>query len=206
MLIIGSDTAIGGTILGIKTGIGFTNWNDTNYRGAEYKTGFNAGGFVAFGITEMFEIQPEALYTQEGMEEPQIATDEGGEEAGIFMTKYNFDYLKLPVLAKYYFPGRKVHLFAGGAISFKLSSKIKNCASDQFGDTGTRNEIELEGYKSTDLSAMAGAGVDIPVGNGKIILDARYNHGLTDIHDDGDEHYFLSAKNSGFMIMVGYGW
>ena len=54
--------------------------------------------------------------------------------------------------------------------------------------------------KSVDLGLQMGAGIAIPAGPGKVIVDGRYNLGLSNISDENG----MNVKNRGFAISLGY--
>ena len=97
------------------------------------------------------------------------------------------DYLNVPILANVYVaPGLAVKL--GIQPGFKLSSKFKAETS------GVSAEADLDDVKGFDISIPVGLSYQYQ----NIVLDARYNWGVTKIMDDVD------SKNSVFQITLGY--
>jgi hypothetical protein len=169
-----------------------------DFLGEDWKSriGFCAGGFITFDITEMLAIQSEVLYTMKGLKwEGEI---NGATPLKILL---KLDYLEIPVLLKI-MPGTqgsvKPYLFAGPAVSIKVSSKVKA----EFEGESEEEPIE-EGLKGTDFGLVIGAGADFglgALGKGNFSVDVRYSLGLSTISDfEGDD-----IKNGVFSLMVGY--
>lgn len=94
---------------------------------------------------------------------------------------FDLDYLNIPILAKFKF----AKLF-----SVEVGPQFGFLVNDGF-ETEVSDALEL---KSFDMSAAIGAGVEF----NKFFAQLRYNIGLTNITDNGDN------KNATFQISVGY--
>jgi hypothetical protein len=158
---------------GVKGGVQFTNF--TGDGEWDGKTGFYVGGLVDFTISESFHVQPELLYSMEGAE-----VDMG--EFGTF--DYGISYLRIPIMAKYYIM-EGLNLQAGPEIAFKI---------------GTAEDAVDDAVKSMDFGLGIGAGYELENG---LMFDARYNLGLSNIAEDGDEAD-VEVKNTGIMLGLGY--
>lgn len=138
--------------LGIKAG---ANISKFDAEGAENYTAIHGGAFALFKLTKI-GIQPELLFSQQGMKFKDVTTE-----------TFKTSYLSIPVMVKLY-------LVAGLNIQ----------AGPQFGFL-TAAEVEgvdvKDALKSSDISANIGLGWDLPFG---LTIDARYNFGLSDINDD----------------------
>jgi hypothetical protein len=115
-------------------------------------------------------------------------------------------YLDVPIMAKYAFGNGtiKAYVAAGPQIGYALNGRIKTRANFlvDFNLTNTPINLSALNYQRFDVGGVVAAGVDIPAGNGKVFIDARYSHGLSDsfrlpIVD-------LDIKNHGFGFGVGY--
>jgi len=85
-------------------------------------------------------------------------------------------------------------LFAGPYLAFNLSAE--SYIDDQ--------EFDIKDQvKSTDYGLVIGGGLDYNLLVGQLIFDARYVLGLTSIDDTTDAD---DVKNTGIMIMAGYGF
>jgi len=100
-------------------------------------------------------------------------------------TSLNLTYLTLPaVAAQVKFGPLKV--YAGPQLNVLISAKQK--------DGGSIDAKEF--FKSTDISGMVGAEVNLPF---FIMLGARYNFGFSNISDVSEQN----IKNGAFMAYVG---
>ena len=189
---------------GIKVGLNLANvyGDDADMEGADKKMriGFAVGGFLTYSINEMFAVQPELLYSMQGVKYEPSEGDIDGE----LIMKY--DYIQIPILAKVNFPmeGKvKPNIFLGPALGINLSAKYEY--TDDLGDAmeamGMDKEGDIENVKSTAFGLVFGAGIDYGIGNGKLTFDARYNLGLTTVDDSDDD---LDIKDSTISIMLGY--
>lgn len=159
-----------------KAGINIANQSIKNVNGEKSKTSFQAGLGVNIqtGIKN-FSVQPEVNFISKGT---KFKNSPGNET-------YNFNYIEVPVLAKYSFGLAYVN--AGPSIGFLMGKNDKVKAA--YGKT-----------KSIDFGLQMGAGVAIPAGPGKVIVDGRYNLGLSNISDEKG----VDVKNRGFAISLGY--
>lgn len=99
--------------------------------------------------------------------------------------KYNLNYITVPILANYYVvPG--LALKAGLEPAFKVSANLSN---------GDASASISDGVKAVMLSIPVGASYEYK----NVVLDARYNIGVTGLFDIDD-----SAKGSAFILTLGY--
>lgn len=190
--------APGLTGAGIKGGVALANLGG-DVEETDMKLGFAAGGFVTFSFAEMFAVQPELLYVMKGAKSDVEFLDE------TFEVKAKLDYIQVPVLLKVMIPTQgnfKPFVMAGPAIAFLMNAEV---------DVDGESEDIKDFMKSTDFSAVLGAGFEYPVGaKGSLSFDARYDLGLSDI-DDGafdesidDEVFDFEVKTTNIAVMVGY--
>ncbi|KIO76656.1 hypothetical protein TH53_13930 [Pedobacter lusitanus] len=157
-----------------KVGLNFSKQAISNIEGEQSKTGFTAGLGVNFKVkNSAFSVQPELNYVSAGT---KIKNDK---------TKYNLNYLELPVLAKYSFG--PVYINAGPAIGLAV------------GDVKKIESLYGAKVQKFNFGIQMGGGVAIPVGKGSVLVDARYSLGLTDVNKGP-----ATAKNRGFMATIGY--
>ena len=163
-----------GVMIGVKAGINLANISISDggtSTSPNSLTRGTAGAFAMIPAGKKFTIQPELLYLGMGYKY-------GGSKA-------KFDYLSVPVLAKFTVaPG--FGIYAGSQIGFLLSAKAD-------GDDVKDN------IKSTDFSGVFGA--DYILSNG-INFTTRYQLGLSNIVKDvnADE----TVKNNAFTFTIGY--
>lgn len=159
---------------GIKGGLNFANADidAALLENPDNKTGYHAGLFLEIGLAG-FHIMPEVLYSFKGAED------------------YDFTYLEVPILFKKSF-AKVLNIHLGPQFGFLTSAEFD---SELLGDLDIKDEL-----KSTDLSAVVGAGVDLPAG---ISGGIRYVFGLSDVNDN----FFSSdteIKNRTLQVYLGY--
>lgn len=88
---------------------------------------------------------------------------------------YRFNSLELPVLARIHL-GR-VHVNAGPSIAYNLSG------SEKTEELITKMSFNkgVEGYRRFETGIQLGGGYTFPFKNKSLILDIRYNYGLTNV-------------------------
>ena len=89
----------------------------------------------------------------------------------------------MPVLANYY-------LVNGLAVKTGVEVGFKSSAESKDGD----DKKDKEGVKSVIMSIPVGASYEYK----NVVLDARYNIGVTNVYKEGD------AKQSAFVVTLGY--
>ena len=166
-----------------KAGIAISS---SNGDGTKSKVGFIGGVEAGYQIADPFAVTLGVNYAQYGYKAE--GTD----------AKVNMNYIAVPVLFNYY-PVQGLAIKAGIEVDFKASAKIKA------GDL----EVDMDDYFALSRSDIKtnGAVMSIPVGASyeynNIILDARYNIGITNQFKNIPDGY-ESAKLSQFVITLGY--
>lgn len=158
-----------------KVGVNIANITDVN--DADPRIGLAAGAEFEYGLTDNIGLSAGVLYSMQGVKASEESVD----------CTLKLDYLNVPILANFYVAkGFAVKL--GVQPGFKLSSKAK------FKGSGGSKEVDVDGFKSVDLSIPVGLSYQYQ----NIVFDARYNWGVTNIVEDSD------SKHSVFQITVGY--
>jgi hypothetical protein len=184
--------------LGIKGGISLArvNWVDLGVEDpSTMLTQPVFGAFVAINLNQVFTVQPEVyLLTRGGKWSEPI-----GESINTWTEKWKF--IHIPLLAKVHLMqgGKTIPvLFAGPAVNFNLSAKGK-----VFTDGALDYDYEFKEYvKSPTLSLVFGGGAEMKMEKIMLILDIRYDLGLTNPVKFVDEN----AKFGTLMFMVGIGF
>lgn len=175
------------TSFGVKGGVNLSTIENGQANIAfspEFITGFNAGAFMNFHFgyrnqgspagTGWFGIQPELLYSQQGF--------------SVDGQSIKLNYFSLPVLAKLYVT-KRFNIQVGPHFSYMLSASPNSVLISDL-------EIETKNLKgSTDIGLTFGASFETKLG---LLLDVRYNYGLTDIASN------LIWKNN--VVAVSFGW
>ncbi|MFV0529812.1 MAG: porin family protein [Flavobacteriales bacterium] len=159
-----------------KAGINIASQAIKGASNEKSKVGFQGGvGLNILTGAGGFSVQPELNFVSKGTSFKTRGKKEN----------YNLNYLELPVLAKYSFG--QVYVNAGPSIGFLLGQSDKS-------------KVAIGEMKKIDFGIQMGAGVAIPAGPGKVIVDGRYNLGLSNISDVKS----ADIKNRGIMVSVGY--
>ena len=172
---------------GFKGGLNFSNFYIDNVDDSNVLTGFNAGLYAKFPVTNSIAIQPEINYTTKGSEQ---IYDNGVVQG---TSKFNINYIEVPVLLVANLTDNfNVHV--GPYAAFMVSGKTKN--DSNFGSS--ESELDTDDFNKIDAGISGGLGLDFDVVN----FGVRYNYGLTKI---GKDNSFTSsdAKNSVFNVYVG---
>ena len=140
---------------------------------SKMRVGLAAGAEFAVGAAQNFEISFGALYSMQGVKQKWLGED----------VTFKLDYINIPVLANYYVaPGFAIK--AGVQPGFNVYKKAKVAG------------------ESADIDGVKGFALSVPVGLSyefsNVVIDARYNWGLTKAIKDGD------SKHSYFTITLGY--
>ena len=95
-------------------------------------------------------------------------------EGGGAELELKLEYFEVPMMVKFDLgtSDTKPYLMVGPTIGFNMSAKLK----------AAELEVDIkEDIESVDFGVGFGAGVNVPMGNNSIFLEARYALGLTDI-------------------------
>jgi hypothetical protein len=153
------------------------------------------GGFLAINVNETFSLQPEIYYLTQG------GSWEWQDELGAEKEVEKVGSIHIPLLVKIHLmkEGKTIPIvFAGPALDLILSAKGKYYLDGELFD-----DYDFKEYiKSTNFGLVFGGGVEIKLEKLMVVLEARYNLGLTDLHPDAEEVY----KTKALMIMAGIGF
>lgn len=175
-----------GPRFGIKAG-----GNLSSFTGGDSKSkiGFYAGAFVNVPISDVFSLQPEIVYSQQG------AKVKGDYEMATYTIKnmqQNFSYINVPVMLQYN-ATPEFYLEAGPEFGLLVNAQAKG-------------DINGQTYKGNNKDAMKTFNFGVGIGLGykftpNLGVNARYIAGITKIlkNDFGD-----SSKNTNFQLGVNY--
>ena len=168
--------AVGTVTIQPKVGMNVANFTDAD--NADPRIGLVAGAEFEYQVSDIFSLSAGALYSQQGCK---------GTEGGVTLTQ-KLDYINVPVMANVYVaPGFAVKL--GIQPGFKVNAEAE--AKNGSNRIAAGNSSE---FNSVDFSIPVGVSYEFS----NVVLDARYNWGLTKTIKDFDN------KNSVFQFTVGY--
>lgn len=152
LIVIGAQAQLWG--FGPKAGVNFATVNGVE--GSKVRTGVVAGVFLDRMVTSWFSIQTELLYSMNG-----FRIDEGDATS-----KVDLDYIKMPIVAKYYMMGG-LNLHMGTQLGYLIKSNV---------DNGVFNGNVDSRVNKYNVDLVAGIAYDFNFG---MILEGRYNIGIT---------------------------
>ena len=162
-------------------------WGD-DAEDVDSRSGFDIGGLIQIPMGDMITIQPEVHYSQRG-----ASADEGA-----FEVEYELDYIHVPILFKAGLPlaeGFDFDFQFGPSLAFNMGCQLSS--GDEEADC-EEAEIEVKGF---DYGIIAGGSLAWAAGPGDLLVDVRYDLGLTSIIDQEDAP---DVKNSALQFLVGY--
>jgi hypothetical protein len=178
------DVAVTG--VGPKAQLNLANISGDLTDDAKMAVQFGVGGFMTVSLIPELDLQAEVLYEQKG------AKSENPDGS------LTLSYLEVNALAKYNIPVEgsdiKPAIFLGPSMGMLMSATAED-AND--------NELDVkDDFESLDYGIIFGAGVTIPIEDGALVADVRYNLGLANILKTGGSIY--SNQNQVISISVGY--
>ena len=177
--------------------------NITNISGAEIVTGtstenanfmvdFAVGVEAEYGLAEKFSLAAGILYSRQGCDFGEFKASNGYTTVGWDKNQNKLGYLNFPIVANYYI-AKGFAIKAGIQPGFLLSAKRK---IDGIGDTPSEDIDYKDALESFDLSIPLGLSYETD----NVVIDGRYNLGVTKINKEGDDSY----KNSVIQFTIGY--
>ncbi len=173
---------------GVRAGM---NINSLSEGDLDSRIGYHVGAVMDWNVAKNLYVQPGLFFTTRGAKSEFKFEDEGiqvSEE-----TKYNLNYLQIPISVSYRFPVSeqfKIDVNAGPYFAMGIGGKYKfeGEEEDVFGDEGD--------CKRFDTGLRIGAGVHIQ----KVSIGLIYDLGLANIaKEEGGK-----LKNGSFQISLGY--
>lgn len=152
-------------------GVSIANLTGDFNQTIDTKVGFTAGAEGLYMIDDMFGISAGVMYSQQG-----------GKDHG---NSLSLDYVNIPIMANSYLaPGLAVKI--GVQPGFKVRENWENSVLAIKGDA----------MESFDLSVPVGVSYEFS----NVVLDARYNWGVTNVFKSDE----AKAHNSVFQVTLGY--
>jgi len=153
----------------------------------EMRIGAVVGGHVAFSLGGIVALQGEVLYTQKGLK----AKAPSGIDEDV---EFKFDYINVPVLLRLGLTGGTgLQFLVGPSFNFNTSAKV---AFEGLFDDEEDIKDEVE---DIEIGLVLGAGYY----GSLLIIEGRYEEGLTDIADFRDFGEEENYKNRTFMVLAG---
>lgn len=182
---------------GAKLGLNIANVSGDDVEDADAKIGFHVGGLMQYFLTDDILIQPELLFTQKGSQFEDSDKGDGWSEK--YEMKSTYNYLEIPILAKYNFDMDNIKLqpYLGPALGILMNAKYKVEWKETFNGQSASGSSSGDIEDTEDIEFGLVFGLDAIISE-NFLVGLRYNLGLTDIDKDAD------VKNNVFMISLGY--
>jgi len=162
---------------GVKGGLNLYSIKNDNNTQYNTKTGFHLGMLLHVHVAPHFAVQPELLYSAQGA---RYNTDNGD-------INLKLEYANVPFMFQYMFDNG-FRLEAGPQVGFLTNAKAEM--------NGVSADVKST-IKKVDFAIGLGIGYIAPTGFG---IDARYNHGLSNINENGS----VNSYNRGFQLGLLY--
>lgn len=190
---------------GVHAGIGITTFSEevtyTNNAVATNSEKDKVG--ITGGAEVIFNIGRKGFGIQSGLDFSQLGINAGKDASTGYTSKINFNYLTLPVLARFTFKRIGLGVFAGPQYSYMLNAKV-------IADAGSQGKVKVDAtpyFNRSDVSFASG--VDYYLKNGlgfAIKVQAGITNVLKDVSIldvDGDAKS-VSVRNEAILFTVGY--
>lgn len=187
--------------LGVKAGLNISSLTfDENELKSSDKTGFTAGLMAEIPLAKSFSVQPELLFSQQGM---KLSYSDPEVENSHYKSTIALNYLNIPIMLKYYVV-KGLSLQAGPQVGILL--KANNKYQDNFLGYDNHDKMDLKDYSNgVDASVNFGLGYQF---QNKFYVDVRYNMSYNDVFKDAtsNTNYIIKSdmKNRIFQVTVGY--
>ena len=158
---------------------------------SQINVGATIGGEVEYQVDDRFSVAAGVGYIMQGKQWDDFNV--GPVEVKDF--KLELGYVNVPIVANFYlFKGFAVK--AGAQFGFLTNAKVKS--TEKEGGHESEESLDVKDQLSTfDFSIPVGVSYEF---DNHIVIDARYNIGITNINKDGN----VTNRNSVFLATVGY--
>ncbi len=174
--------------LTIQPKVGLNMASVTKSDGSDPRFGLAAGAELEYQLSDMISLSGGALYSMQGVK---------GEDSGINGT-IKFDYINIPLLVNIY-ATKGLAVKFGLQPGFMINDKVKVSTGGVSAEVGVEEALRNAGINAKlnkfDLSIPVGLSYQF---SNNLVLDARWNVGLTKIIKDQD------GSNSVLQLTVGY--
>ena len=197
----GQELAVGG---GMGVNVSDLDTGGSSAIEPESITGFRIGAVVRLGLGPVLGLESGVHHSRKGARIGPFVTAPGFPGPDVpFNGVLKLSQLEVPLVATASLPiGSPLfepRLYAGGRIAFETACELdlRPCA-----ERGPQTA-------ATTAGLLVGGGVDVELGPGSVTLDARYDHGLTDVIDDpeidvGEDDQSLRsvALTAGYVVAL----
>ena len=160
--------------------------------------GFFIGADAAYQVNKWFEVAAGVNWAQAGSGWKNTNLNVEGVSMKVKDLKIETSYINVPVIANIYILDGFA-LKTGVQFGYLTSAKLKGEFSAE-GMTEKLDESCKDDFNKFDLSIPVGLSYEF---KNHIVLDARYNFGLSKVNKDTDPDY-KNGRNLSFALTIGY--
>ena len=168
----------------------------------QFNLGYKVGGTLTYSVNPNTGIGADFLFANEGSRAERVLS-------GIKnTTKTNLNYIRIPLKVTHFFGqlGDRLRpkLYIGPSLGFLVGGKTKFETETMSSGNVVKSEIKSkDNYKSFDLGAMVGAGLNYRLGTSTWLnFDLNYTNGLIDISKSTSS--WNANRNFGMSLGVAF--
>ncbi|MFZ5624103.1 MAG: porin family protein, partial [Gemmatimonadota bacterium] len=183
--------------------VGYARADFKNVAASRTINGVLFGGFVGVRLAGPVSIQGEAVFVRKGGS-LEVVADQADTLAGAVLD-IELAYLEFPVSTRVYLtsPARKVRpvVYGGVTPAIRIGCELQLV----LGDEPSRQSCDSSGLtelRGLDFGALAGAGIEIRLGDSTMRIEGRADLGTTNIVRSGAEAD--RTRNQQFTLLVGF--
>jgi hypothetical protein len=199
ILILAATSANAKVIFGLRGGMNNTTLGgDDAPEEIESRIGSHAGLMLQIWTGRSFLLQPELLYSQRGTYREYLESDL------IAIENTNaFDYVELPLLLKLNLNirGTQLQPYVGPEARYLISAESETVTTTTIGDNteSDTDTKDIDNMKDLDYGFCAGLDIEL---FGDLLIGARYNTGLANVHTPREGEAEPDIQNRGLMLTL----
>ena len=185
-----------------------------NYGGFDIYTNqtrrFSGGLSFEYSLEKNFSIRTNILYERKAALDSITFTDNTGNIIGAYVSGYNYDYLTIPILAKYSFGSiNKFFVYTGPYFSYLMKGSFTYGGGGlTAGGIGLLDEVVTNRFNRFDFGLTFGFGGELKILEKLLLtIEPRYNLGLTNIINFEDPYfegeYLSDSFHNSINLLVG---
>jgi len=195
--------------VGFQAGLNLTSITPKeDLENSSMRTGFIGGITYDFKLSIKYQIEIDALYSQQGFTDKMIMVENGQVRVGEENYKVKYDYLSFPIKIGYRMGDKTKIIPKIGIIpAFSVSAKLSYPKFDNDGniiDWGSENHKDY--VSNFDFGGLIEIGIENELSNNFIFCSAiSYKHSLTTYYNSDyfDRYDDQARKHYGFSLSVG---
>ena len=195
--------------VGFQAGLNLTSVTPKgDLENSSMRTGFIGGITYDFKFSNKYQIEFDALYSQQGFTDKMIMVEDGQVRVGEENYKVKYDYLSFPIKIGYGIGAKTKIIPKIGIIpAFLVSAKLSYPKFDNNGEiTGRDSENHKDFVSNFDFGGLIEVGIEKELPNNLIFCSAiNYKHSLTTYYNSDyfDRYDDQGRKHYGFSLSVG---